>query len=224
MTLQTLDRAETKSGFISGVASSPAVDSYGHSVRAGAFDHSIRTRGLTGPSSIKLLQGHAGLPIGRITKLYTIRDELRIEAELNLELQSARDLHSIIKHSGGLNYSVGFKVEEFELDEKAKPPNEPWLIIKKGDLHEISVVTFGACPTAAMDMAKSLRPAHERARGEWEALLSKVRLDNFRVERKLDELRVAMRKARERQAFECVDWEGLRLRDPQARLRAKYNL
>ena len=88
MPLQTLERADTKSGFISGVASSPAVDAYGHSVRRGAFDASIAKRGFSGPSSVKLLEGHQGLPIGRITRLHTVGSDLRVEAELNMELSS----------------------------------------------------------------------------------------------------------------------------------------
>ena len=59
-------------------------------------------------SHFKLLSAHAGFPVGVIKSLRTVGQDLRIEAELNLELQSARDLHSIIKHSGGLNFSVGF--------------------------------------------------------------------------------------------------------------------
>ena len=101
MTLAVLDRADTKSGFISGVASSPAIDAYGHTVRAWRVRRpSIAKRGLSGPSSVKLLEGHAGLPIGRITRLHTVGVELRLEAELNMDLSRARDLHSIIKHSG----------------------------------------------------------------------------------------------------------------------------
>ena len=126
MSLQsTLDRAaDTKSGFISGIASSPAVDSYGHSVRAGAFDQSIRNRGRSGPQGVKLLSAHAGFPVGVIKSLRTVGQDLRIEAELNLELQSARDLHSIIKHSGGLNFSVGFRLEDFEVVEEKKLTDE----------------------------------------------------------------------------------------------------
>ena len=46
----TLDRATTaETASISGIASSPAVNSYGHSVRPGAFDASIARRGLSGP-------------------------------------------------------------------------------------------------------------------------------------------------------------------------------
>ena len=48
----------------------------------------------------------------------------RIEAELNLELQSARDLHSIIKHSGVLNFSVGFRLEDFDVVEEKKLTDE----------------------------------------------------------------------------------------------------
>ena len=70
--LATLDRAADTSGFISGVASSPATDSYGHSVRVGAFDASIRKRGLTGPSGVKLLSAHAGFPVGVIKSLRTV--------------------------------------------------------------------------------------------------------------------------------------------------------
>lgn len=101
MPVDTLDRADTQSGFISGVASNPQTDAYGHSVRRGAFDASIARRGLSGPSSVKLLEGHQGLPIGRITRLHTIGQDLQIEAELNMELSRVRDLHSVIRHSGG---------------------------------------------------------------------------------------------------------------------------
>jgi HK97 family phage prohead protease len=223
-----IDRAsDAKSGFISGIASSPAVDSYGHSVLRGAFDASIARRGLSGPSSVKLLQGHAGLPIGRITSLRTIGQDLRLEAELNMELSSARDLYSVIRHSGGLNFSVGFRLEDFDfVDEKNLKPGQPWLIVKRADLTEISVVTFPALSEARMDFAKSrgFAPALTKAVADWEALASKTRLDNFRIRMKLDKLGLRVRKARERQALERVDWEGLRLRDPKARLRARYNI
>ncbi len=46
-----------------------SVDSYGHSVRSGAFDRSIAKRGLTGPSGVKLLAGHEGFPVGAIKSL-----------------------------------------------------------------------------------------------------------------------------------------------------------
>jgi HK97 family phage prohead protease len=200
MPLQTLDRPDVKSGFISGVASSPAVDAYGHSVRRGAFDASIAKRGLSGPASVKLLEGHQGLPIGRLTRLHTIGSDLRVEAELNMELSRARDLHSIIRHSGGLNFSVGFRLEEFDIDEKAGV-GQPWLIVKKGDLTEISVVTFPALADAQMDMAKSLWPV-AKAVSDWDVAMAKARLDLFRIKLKVNEVGRAAHQAREQTRLE----------------------
>ena len=202
MPLQTLERPDTKSGFISGVASSPAVDSYGHSVRRGAFDASIAKRGLSGPSSVKLLEGHQGLPIGRITRLHTVGSDLKIEAESNMELSRARDLHSIIRHSGGLNFSVGFRLEDFDIvEEKKLKPGEPWLIVKRGDLTEISIVTFPALAEATMDMAKSLSSG-AKAHAAWDAAMAKARLDLFRIKLKVNETARAIHKAREQARLE----------------------
>ena len=47
--LQTLIAADVKDGFISGVASTPSTDAFGHLVCAGAFDRSIKAKGLGGP-------------------------------------------------------------------------------------------------------------------------------------------------------------------------------
>ena len=111
MPLQTLDRADVKDGFISGVASTPSTDAFGHSVCAGAFDRSIKAKGLGGPKGVKLLAGHDWAKlIGVITRL---EDALRIEAQLNLDIGYVRDLHSSIVHNGGLSFSVGFAPEDF---------------------------------------------------------------------------------------------------------------
>ena len=97
MPLQTLDRADVKDGFISGVASTPSTDAFGHSVCAGAFARSIKAKGLGGPKGVKLLAGHDWAKlIGVITRL---EDALRIEAQLNLDIGYVRDLHSSIVHS-----------------------------------------------------------------------------------------------------------------------------
>ena len=110
----------------------------------------------------------------------------RIEAELNLELQSARDLHSIIKHSGGLNFSVGFRLEDFDVvEEKKLKPREPWLIVKRGDLTEVSIVTFPACSQAQMDLALS-----RSALPSFDALLVQSR----RARAAAEELRLSWRR------------------------------
>jgi HK97 family phage prohead protease len=224
--LAALDRAvDTKSGFISGVASSPAIDAYGHSVRRGAFDASIAKRGLSGPSSVKLLEGHQGLPVGRITRLHTVGSDLRIEAELNMDLSRARDLHSIIKHSGGLNFSVGFRLEDFDIvEEKKLKPGEPWLIVKRGDLTEVSVVTFPACASATMDvktmarpLSSSLSPALVVALADWNAFVSRADANNAALMRKVVEIRRILDK-RDRDEETLRQWRHEYVDGPRGRL------
>lgn len=225
--------ADAKSGFISGIASSPAIDSYGHLVRRGAFDASIARRGLTGPQGVKLLSAHAGFPVGVIKSLRTVGQDLRIEAELNLELQSARDLHSITKHSGPLNFSVGFKLEDFDVvEEKNLKPGEPWLIIKRGDLHEVSIVTFPACESATMD-AKSRSMAPWVAKALAELQRTQALLDPKPVDRLADlkarqaalasqvrELQLALRKrVRDEETLrEWRHWSDARARSLRGRM------
>jgi HK97 family phage prohead protease len=207
---------------LAAVATISGVASYGHSVRVGAFDASIRKRGLTGPSGVKLLQGHSGLPVGRITELRTVGSDLRISAELNTELASVRDLHSVIKHSGGLNFSVGFTLEDFDVDEKAKP-NEPWLVIKKGDLHEVSVVTFPALAEARMDMAKSFTPspwlAKTMADAGWARFVAETTAQQTALRLKLAEVRRVVRKV-QRDEETLRQWRHAQ----DARTRAAWNI
>jgi HK97 family phage prohead protease len=225
MAVATLDRADTKSDIarISGVASSPAVDAYGHSVRRGAFDASIAKRGLSGPSSVKLLEGHQGLPVGRITRLHTVGSDLRIEAELNMDLSRARDLHSIIKHSGGLNFSVGFRLEDFDVNEKAKP-GEPWLVVKQGDLTEVSIVTFPACADATMDvkamarpLSSSLSPVLVVALAKWRAFVAETEARNAATRAKLAEIRRVLHK-RDRDEETLRQWRHEYVDGPRRRL------
>ncbi|MEY9493739.1 HK97 family phage prohead protease [Bradyrhizobium elkanii] len=148
--------ADLPDGYIAGIASTPSTDLYGHKVLAGAFDKSITKKGLAGPRGIKLLASHNWeKPAGTIKKLKTIGDELKIEAQLNLNVSYVRDLHEIAKQNGGLNFSVGFTLEEFSFVDGDKSEDGEYLIIKQGDLMEVSVVVFPAQLEATMDFIKS---------------------------------------------------------------------
>ena len=72
--------ADIPDGYIKGIASTSSTDAYGHKVMAGAFDESIRTRGLNGPTGVKLLAFHDwSKPAGVIKQLQTVDGKLRIE-------------------------------------------------------------------------------------------------------------------------------------------------
>lgn len=147
-------------GYIEGIASTPATDLYGHKVLAHAFDKSIKQKGLTGPRGIKLLAFHDwSKPAGIIKKLKTVEDELRLAAQLNLNVSYVKDLYEASRQNGGMNFSVGFTLEEFEfVDEKDSEDGE-YLIIKQGDLMEISVVVFPAQLEAEMTFIKHAPPS-----------------------------------------------------------------
>jgi Caudovirus prohead serine protease len=134
-----------------------------------------------------------------------------------MELSRARDLHSVIKHSGGLNYSVGFMLEDFDVNEKAKP-GEPWLLIKRGDLTEVSIVTFPACAEAQMDLkSRSLSPSQSRALADWNAFVSRADASNAAIMRKVVEIRLAIRK-RDRDAETERAWRHEYVDGPRGRL------
>lgn len=162
MTFAATQMADQPDGFIAGIASTPATDLYGHKVLAGAFDKSIRRKGLTGPKGIKLLVHHDWhKPAGVIKKLKTVGDELQMEAQLNLQVSYVKDFYEVSRQNGGMNFSVGFMLDEFEYVEEKDATDNEWLLIKTGDLMEISGVVFPANLDAEMTFIKDANTLSE---------------------------------------------------------------
>lgn len=144
-------------GYIAGIASTPSTDRHGHKVMAGAFDESIKVKGLAGPKGIQLLASHDWTKVaGQIKKLETLNNNLMLEAQLYTDVSYVKDLYTVLKHNGGLNFSVGFSLKEFEFNDVTDGDDDPWLIVKKGDLMEVSIVTFPSCKEAQMTFVKEL--------------------------------------------------------------------
>jgi HK97 family phage prohead protease len=140
------------SGYIAGWASTPDVDFYGHIVEGGAFEASIKDRGLKGARGIKLLIGHDHNKVaGEIVVLEYRGRRLWIEAQLNLNISYVKDYHEAIKSAGGLGFSVGFFMGDYDIEK-----NTGIVKIKNGDLFEVSVVAFGANEKAKMSFYKSI--------------------------------------------------------------------
>jgi len=157
MSFETRVVTEKPDGFIAGVASSPTIDAYGHVVAPGAFDASIKKKGFGGPGGVLLLAHHdPEKPMGAIRKLQTVGKNLEIEAELALKSSRVRDLYEETKLAGGLSFSVGFRLEDFEFAEQmnAQGEKEEVFLIKQGDLREISIVAFPANTDARMSVVK----------------------------------------------------------------------
>lgn len=159
LSFEAIQVADAPDGYIKGIASTPATDLYGHKVLAGAFDTSIKRKGLTGPRGIKLLASHDWhKPAGVIKRLETVGDRLEIEGQLSLQVSYVKDMYEAAKDIGGLNFSVGFTLEDYEfIDDEVEKENDndpAWLVIKKGDLMEVSVVVFPAQLEAEMTYIK----------------------------------------------------------------------
>src|SRR5262245_42811043 len=96
MSFEARSVADAPDGFIAGIASTAATDLYGHKVLAGAFDNSIKLKGLKGPRGIKLLAYHDWQKVaGTITRLETVKEKLEIEAQLNLNVSYVKDLYEV---------------------------------------------------------------------------------------------------------------------------------
>ncbi len=154
--------ADAPEGTIAGIASTPTTDLYGHKVLKGAFDKSIKKKGLTGPRGIKLLAYHDwSKPAGVINTLKTVGDELRLDALLNLNISYVKDMYEAAKQNDGLSFSVGFTLEEYTFVDGDKSVDGEWLVVKQGDLMEVSVVAFPALLEAEMTFIKQCETMSE---------------------------------------------------------------
>lgn len=145
-------------GYVAGWASTPDRDSADHVVLPGAFDESIRMKGLVGPKAIRLLLHHDWTLVPGVIKVLDTRNgRLWIEAQLDLEISYARDAYLAAKAVGGLNFSVGFRRQESRwvmIGDWGDDDFDEYLEISKADLWEVSVVTFPANTECTMDFIK----------------------------------------------------------------------
>ena len=155
---------------ITGWASKPTLDHYRHVVVNGAFAESIKQKGLNGPRGIKmLLQHERDKPLGPITTLEQRPEGLWIEAELETDIDYAANVAAAIESIGGLNFSVGFYLLDADIDEDAN--GREYMVISKGELEEISVVTFPGNADATMTRSAATEPVDKAL-----ATLAKLRL------------------------------------------------
>lgn len=157
-------------GYVAGWASTADLDSYRHIVAANAFAESIALKGLTGPKGIKFLLNHNWRQVAGVIRVLEYRgDRLWIEAQLDLSISYAKDAYQACKIVGGLNFSVGFFVDEYEVKQDAN--KNDYYVITKGDLFEVSVVPFPGNSEATMEFVKDRGGAAPKTVAEFEKAL-----------------------------------------------------
>jgi len=148
----TLGDSEAESGTFTGYASIfDMVDSYGDAVVKGAFKRTLKNK-----KEFPLLWGHdIREPIGVISGVEDERG-LSITGKLNLDVQRAREIRSLMAQGAVKGLSIGYNVVKELVDNESGIRH-----LKEINLWEISPCVFQACPEAEVDDVKSKQPGVE---------------------------------------------------------------
>lgn len=129
------------------------VDSYRDIVMPGAFEKSLQKHREKGTAPALLWQHQSDKPIGVWTEFQEDETGLKMDGELVLDVQLAREAHSLMKAKAVRGLSIGFTVpkggEEYDKERNV------WLI-REVDLWETSIVTFPANKEAQISEVKHL--------------------------------------------------------------------
>jgi len=143
---------EGEAGTFTGYASIfDVVDTYGDSVQKGAFKKTLREK-----KQFPLLWSHnIDKPIGVISGT---EDEkgLEVIGKLNLDVQLAREVRSLMVQGAVPGLSIGYNVNKEAIDRESGIRQ-----LKEINLWEVSPCVFQSCPDALVDDVKSIEPGAE---------------------------------------------------------------
>lgn len=129
------------------------IDSYSDIVEKGAFRKSLKER-----NPLPMLWSHSvDQPIGIISAKED-QGGLRVEGHLNLDVQKAQEIRSLMKQGAVRGLSIGYETIKSEPGEIDKTQVRRLQEIR---LWEISPVVFPACREALISDVKSERPGGE---------------------------------------------------------------
>lgn len=126
------------------------IDSYGEKVMPGAFVESLARHKREGSNVLMLWQHNPDQPIGVWEDLAEDAKGLWGKGRFLLEIQRAREVHTLAKAKAIGGLSIGYREVETEPDGQTR-------LLKKLDLYEISPVTFPANRRARIESVKSER-------------------------------------------------------------------
>ena len=128
------------------------VDSYRDIVVRGAFQRSLKERGMP----VLLLQHDHKMVAGVYTDAREDEKGLYVKGQLNLEVQAAREAYALLKQGAFKGMSIGYGTRRYEDDKENNVRRLTDL-----ELYEVSLVTFPANEQANVVSVKGL-PQSER--------------------------------------------------------------
>lgn len=145
-------KAVESDGFFSGYGSVfDNIDSYGEIVRAGAFEHSLKSWRAKGRLPPMLWNHDSNEPIGVYTKMQEDERGLYIEGRLLIDdVPRAKATHALMKQKGIGGMSIGYRLKKYERDTEADTTD-----LLEIDLWEVSLVTFPANEAATISSVKT---------------------------------------------------------------------
>lgn len=126
------------------------VDSYGEKVMPGAFVESLARHKREGSNVLMLWNHDAHQPIGVWEDLAEDAKGLWGKGRFLLDIQRAREVHTLAKNKAIGGLSIGYREEDTDQDGAVR-------LLKKLNLYEISPVTFPANRRARIESVKSER-------------------------------------------------------------------
>lgn len=124
------------------------VDSYGEKVMPGAFVESLARHKREGSNVLMLWNHYTDQPIGVWEDLAEDAKGLWGKGRFLLEIQKAREVHTLAKAKAIGGLSIGYREEDTDQDGAVR-------LLKKLNLYEISPVTFPANRRARIESVKS---------------------------------------------------------------------
>lgn len=120
-------------------------------VASGAFGESLKDWSSKGRMPALLWQHNQREPIGAYTKMEETDGGLYVEGTLALKTQRGAEAYELMKMKALSGLSIGFMTREDSFDQKSGIRT-----IKKGDLYEVSLVTFPMNDAARVQSIKAL--------------------------------------------------------------------
>ena len=127
------------------------LDNQGDIVEPGAFAKSIERFEKTGEMPSMLWQHDHYEPIGAYTGVQETQKGLLLDGTLALEVQRAKEAHSLLKMKALRGLSIGWNPRKSVIEYDAKKKISR---LKEIDLWEVSLVTFPANPRAVVSSVK----------------------------------------------------------------------
>jgi hypothetical protein len=140
------DEGDEKGTFTGHASIFDVVDSYGDVVAPGAFKRTLKHK----KGEFPLLWSHDNSkPIGVISAEEDTKG-LKVRGTLNLDVQLAREIRSLMKQGAVTGLSIGYQTVKEDVDKERNAR-----VLKEINLWEISTVVFPACAPAQVEGVKA---------------------------------------------------------------------